>query len=147
MNMLLFQILRAMGFQVDHQGGDPTVVVQKPRKVRKSVGGPVARTLINLAVTLAVGLVWFYIALPPLNFQAEEFYFFLFLLCAVYCVCAVFTSGFQENGAGAYFRFVRKQCRVPFWLVVLMAVVMAVGSIASWVVLRAGSYRDRKSVV
>ncbi|MBQ9347987.1 MAG: CvpA family protein [Oscillibacter sp.] len=141
MNMLLFQFLRALGIPVSgfHRDGD-TVIVQQPKKARRSVGGPVARTLINLAVTAATGLVWFYVALPPLNFQAEEFYFFLFLLCAVYCLCAVFTSGFQDSGVGGYFRFVRKQCRIPFYLVVLMMLVIAVGSIASWVVLRAGSY-------
>ena len=57
------------------------------------------RTLINIAVTaLVLGLVYFYVELPALNLHAEEFYVFVFLLCAVYCGCAVLTSGFQGTG-------------------------------------------------
>lgn len=53
---------------------------------------------LNLGVTLLFGLGYFYFELPALNFHAEEFYVFVFLLCAVYCVCAVLTSGFQGEG-------------------------------------------------
>ena len=64
-------------------------------KPRKAIGNAFTRTLINLGVTLLFGLGYFYFELPALNFHAEEFYVFVFLLCAVYCVCAVLTSGFQ----------------------------------------------------
>ncbi len=114
---------------------------QRPRKARRAVGTPFTRTLINLAVTLVFGLVYFYLELPALNLHAEEFYVFVFLLCAVYCVCAVFTSGFQGDGSiKGYFHFVRKQCAVPFLAVVVLIVILALGAVASWVVLRAGSY-------
>ena len=72
---------------------------QRERKPRKPIGTPLTRTLINLAVTAVVGLVYFYVELPALNPHAEEFYVFVFLLCAVYCGCAVLTSGFQGTGA------------------------------------------------
>ena len=52
---------------------------------------------------------------------------FVFLLCAVYCGCAVLTSGFQGTGAGGYFRFVKKQCTVPFFVVLVMIAAIAVG--------------------
>ena len=68
------------------QGGERP---QRERKPRKPIGTPVTRTLINIAVTALVGLVYFYVELPALNPHAEEFYFFVFLLCAVYCGCAV----------------------------------------------------------
>lgn len=72
---------------------------QRERKPRKPIGTPLTRTLINLAVTAVVGLVYFYVELPALNPHAEEFYVFVFLLCAVYCGCAVLTSGFQGTGS------------------------------------------------
>ena len=113
---------------------------QRERKPRKPIGTPLTRTLINLAVTAVVGLVYFYVELPALNPHAEEFYVFVFLLCAVYCGCAVLTSGFQGTGAKGYLGFVKKQCTVPFFVVIALICAVAVGSIASWVVLRAGSY-------
>ena len=98
------------------------------------------RTLINIAVTALVGLVYFYVELPALNPHAEEFYFFVFLLCAVYCGCAVLTSGFQGTGARGYLGFVKKQCTIPFFVVIAMIAAIAIGSLSSWVVLRAGAY-------
>ena len=130
------------GYQTGGQGPQPdfTQRPQKERKPRKPIGTPFTRTLINLAVTALVGLVYFYVELPALNPHAEEFYFFVFLLCAVYCVCAVLTSGFQGTGARGYFGFVKKQCTIPFFVVIALIAAIAVGSIASWVVLRAGAY-------
>lgn len=114
---------------------------RKPRKPRRAIGNAFSRTLINLAVTLVFGLVYFYLELPALNLHAEEFYVFVFLLCAVYCVCAMFTSGFQsDGGVKGYFRFVRKQCAIPFLAVLVLIAALALGALSSWVVLRAGSY-------
>lgn len=111
-----------------------------PKKPRKAVGNAFTRTLINLAVTLVFGLGYFYVELPSLNFHAEEFYVFLFLLCAVYCVCAVVTSGFQGEGAKGYVGFVKKQCKLPFVLFIALIVTIAIGALSSWVVIRAGAY-------
>ena len=123
------------------QGGEPNPRPRKPRKARRAMGSPLSRTLTNLVVTLVFGLVYFYLELPALNLHAEEFYVFVFLLCAVYCVCAIFTSGFQGDGSvKGYFHFVRKQCAVPFLAVVLLVVTLALGALSSWVVFRAGSY-------
>lgn len=113
---------------------------QRARRPRKPIGNAFTRTVINLGVTLAVGAVYFYLNLPAINFHAEEFYVFAFLLCAVYCGCAVLTSGFQGTGVKGYLGFVKKQCAVPFLAVLAMIAVIAIGSISSWVVLRAGSY-------
>ena len=43
---------------------------QRARKPRKAIGTPLTRTLLNLLVTLVVGAVYFYFALPALNPQA-----------------------------------------------------------------------------
>ncbi len=84
--------------------------------------------------------------LPPINLQAEEFYFFMLLCCAVYCGCAVLTSGFQGSGAKGYFGFVKKQCRIPMIIAVALVAVAIVGGIVGWQVIRAGAYRDLLTV-
>jgi hypothetical protein len=100
------------GYQSGNAGGF-TPPPRKARKPRKAIGSAAVRTLINLLVTAVFGLLYYYAELPALNFQAEEFYVFIFLLCAVYCVSAALTSGFQAQGARGYFQFARKQCTVP----------------------------------
>ena len=132
------------GFQMGGMGGSGFPGGQPPRGPRRPrrfvVKSPVARVLVNLLVTLAFGLIYFYLELPALNFQAKEFYVFVFLLCAVYCGTAIFTSGFEGGDVQGYFTFVKKQCTLPFFVVVGLAVVVLVGSLLSWEVIRAGSY-------
>ena len=118
----------------------------RPKKERKPIGTPAARTAINLAVTLLFAAVYYYVALPAINFKTAEFYTFFVLLAVVYCVCAVITSGFQGTGAKGYFKFVKKQCKVPFFLAVGLLAVALVGSIISWEVFRAADYRDLLTV-
>lgn len=112
----------------------------KPKKPRKQIKSPAARVLTNIAVTLVAGSLYFYFELPALNLQSPDFYTFVLLLCAVYCVCAVFTSGFRGQGAGEYFKFVKKQCRVPFILAIGLLALALVGTLAGSVIFRAKSY-------
>ena len=130
------------GFQDEGAAPPP----KKPRKPRKAIGNAFTRTLINLGVTLLFGLGYFYFELPALNFHAEEFYVFVFLLCAVYCVCAVLTSGFQGEGVKGYFGFVKKQCTIPFLVLVALIAAIIIGGLTSWVVIRAGSYSKLLSI-
>lgn len=148
-----------MPFSFDFGGFDPSAFggfsggdasqPQRPkreRKPRKAIGNAFTRTLINLGVTLLFGLGYFYLELPALNFHAEEFYVFVFLLCAVYCVCAVLTSGFQGEGVKGYFGFVKKQCTIPFLVLVALIAAIIIGGLTSWVVIRAGSYSKLLSI-
>ena len=148
-----------MPFSFDFGGFDPSAFggfsggdasqPQRPkreRKPRKAIGNAFTRTLINLGVTLLFGLGYFYFELPALNFHAEEFYVFVFLLCAVYCVCAVLTSGFQGEGVKGYFGFVKKQCTIPFLVLVALFAAIIIGGLTSWVVIRAGSYSKLRSI-
>ena len=48
-------------------------------KERKQMGR-VKQTLICLAATLVVGLIYFYFELPALNFHSPAFYTFIFIL-------------------------------------------------------------------
>ena len=148
-----------MPFSFDFGGFDPSAFggfsggdasqPQRPkreRRPRKAIGNAFTRTLINLGVTLLFGLGYFYFELPALNFHAEEFYVFVFLLCAVYCVCAVLTSGFQGEGVKGYFGFVKKQCTIPFLVLVALIAAIIIGGLTSWVVIRAGSYSKLLSI-
>ncbi|MFR3181122.1 CvpA family protein [Dysosmobacter welbionis] len=148
-----------MPFSFDFGGFDPSAFggfsggdasqPQRPkreRKPRKAIGNAFTRTLINLGVTLLFGLGYFYFEMPALNFHAEEFYVFVFLLCAVYCVCAVLTSGFQGEGVKGYFGFVKKQCTIPFLVLVALIAAIIIGGLTSWVVIRAGSYSKLLSI-
>ena len=148
-----------MPFSFDFGGFDPSAFggfsggdasqPQRPkreRKPRKAIGNAFTRTLINLGVTLLFGLGYFYFELPALNFHAEEFYVFVFLLCAVYCVCAVLTSGFQGEGVKGYFGFVKKQCTIPFLVLVALIAAIIIGGLTSCVVIRAGSYSKLLSI-
>ena len=109
-------------------------------KPRKAIGTPVTRVLINLAVALVVGAVYFYVSLPALNLKNEGFYGFLILLCAAYVISAVITSGFQGTGAKGYFSFVKKQCKIPALVAAAAVAVCIIGSVVSAVIFRAGDY-------
>ncbi|MBQ0038087.1 MAG: CvpA family protein [Clostridiales bacterium] len=106
------------------------------------MGSPLGRTLINLAVTLVFGAIYYYLVLPPFNLQAKEFYVFVLLLCLCYVLCAIFTSGFQGTGAKGYFSFVKQQCKIPAILAAVLVAVALVGALIGWQVFRAGAYRD-----
>ena len=143
----------AGGFRFDFSGANSaaggcegSAAPERERKPRKAVGTPGKRIAINTLVTLLVGAVYFYLELPAINLHAEEFYGFVLLLCAVYCGCALLTSGFQGEGAKGYFRFVKKQCTVPFFLAAGLLALAVVGGVASWVVFRAGSYQKLLTV-
>ena len=131
----------AGGFQWEGwSSGAPSQRPPRQKKPRKPVGGPVTRVLINLIVTLVVGFIYFYLELPALNPQAPDFYAFILLLCVVYCGCAIFTSGFQGQGARHYFKFVKKQCAIPAILAVAMILVALIGALVGSVIFRAGAY-------
>ena len=128
----------AGGFQFDPNAAPKP---KKERKPRKSIGSKGGRIAVNTLVTLLVGAVFFYVQMPAINLHAEDFYGFVLLLCVTYCICALFTSGFQGTGAKGYFTFVKKQCTVPFFVVAALIVTALVGALTSWVVLRAKDYQ------
>ena len=94
----------AGGFQFDPNAAPKP---KRERKPRKSIGSKGGRIAVNTLVTLLIGAVFFYVQMPAINLHAEEFYGFVLLLCVTYCICALFTSGFQGTGAKGYFTFVK----------------------------------------
>ena len=132
----------ANGFQWEgFESGAPSQQ-NKPRKPKKQIKSPAARVAVNLAATLAAALIYFYFELPAINIQSPDFYTFAFLLCAVYCISAVLTSGFKGQGVGQYFKFLKKQCRIPFLLAILLIITALVGTLVGSVIFRAKSYSE-----
>ena len=108
-----------------------------------------ARILISLAVTLIFGLGYFYLSLPALNLQDGNFYTFVFVLCLVFVVSSLFTSGLRMapgSGVREYLRFVKSQCLPVGVLMVLLIAVGLVGMLSSLPILRAAAYRDLLTV-
>ena len=112
--------------------------------------GRIKQTLICLAVTIVVGLVYFYFELPALNLHSPAFYTFVFILCAVYCATAVLTARIgmsvedqqplQFTGVRPFFTMMKRHCLIPFFLCLALIVLYLGGSLFSSVILRAGSY-------
>ena len=125
--------------------GAPSQRHRAPRqkKPRRAIGTPFTRVLINLGVTLAVALVYFYAELPPINLKSPDFYVFALVLCAVYCGCALLTSGFQAQGAKEYFASLKKQGAIHVDRALALLGTARVGSVAGSVVLRAGADAER----
>jgi len=111
--------------------------------------GKAGRILLNLLITAVVGAVYFYVSLPALNPQDPGFYGFVALLCIVYIVCALITSGAQlrtNGGMKEYVSFIKSQCLPIGLLFVAMVLVIIVGEIISLPLFRAAAYRELLSV-
>ncbi len=118
----------------------------KKRRGPKSKGGKI---LVNAVVTLIIGAIYFYLALPAINLHSRELYVFVGFLCVVYFICALITSGInldRAEGARGYFKFIKTQCLPIGILFALLIVVAIIGSIISWPIFRAGAYRDLLTV-
>lgn len=104
----------------------------------------VLRILVNLLVTAVAGLIGFYIFLPPINFCAEEFYSFVIGLCIVYVAASFFTGGIDRSGYDmkGYIKGIFSHFKIAGAVVAAMLLVMVVGSVLSWPIFRAGSYRN-----
>lgn len=112
----------------------------------KTKAGKIA---VNLIVTLIFGVFYFYFSLPAINLHDRSLYVFVGLLCVVYFVCALITSGMNlEKGAGikGYFNFIKTQCLPMGILFAILIVVALIGSIISMPIFRANAYRDLLTV-
>ena len=119
----------------------------RPKRVPKSRAG---KLLINLLVTAVVGFVYFYVTLPAINLQASEFYTFVGILCVVYVLCALVTSGVNAITSGGtpgdFLRFIKTQCLPVGILFLALIVVALIGALISAPIFRAGAYRDLLTV-
>lgn len=121
---------------------------QQARRGRgpKSKAGKV---ILNAVVTVIVGAIYFYLALPAINLHSKDFYVFIGVLCVVYFVCALVTSGMnldKSKGIKEYFSFIKTQCLPIGILFAALIVVAIIGTVISMPIFRAGAYRDLLSV-
>ena len=126
------------------------------KHTKKSGAGKsrLSRTLLSLVITAVVGAVYFYVALPPLNPQAQEFYGFVTLLCIVYVISIFLLSGGNPDNVvrtpkekvREWLRFIKSRCLPVGILFAAMIVVVVVGQIISLPIFRAGAYRDLLTV-
>ena len=125
----------------------------KKKKLRLPTS-PVGKICFNLAVTLLVGFIYFYVSLPAINLQSEEFYVFVGILCFVYSLCALVTSGFgltaqSDSGKSMlrlYLGFIKKQCLPIGILFLLLLAVALIGQLVSLPLFRAADYRNLLTV-
>ena len=115
--------------------------------------GPKSRAgklLTCLLVTAIIGLIYFYVALPPINLQSGDFYVFIAVLCVVYVLCALVTSGMDVIQSGSspkdYVRFIKARCLPVGILFLALILVGVVGGLISMPIFRAGAYRDLLTV-
>ena len=111
----------------------------RPKKTRRSFSRGASLAL-SLAVTLVFGFFYFYFKLPAINIHSGDFYLFIILLCAVYCVCALLLEGFRAEGVKGYVSAARKKAAIPFYIVCLCIAVAIVGSVIGWKLFRARDY-------
>ena len=113
----------------------------------KSRGGKLA---ICLIITAVIGLIYFYVALPPINLQSGDFYTFIAILCVIYVLCSLVTSGMDlvHGGSGPreYLRFIKARCLPVGILFLALIAVAVVGTLISLPIFRAGAYRDLLTV-
>ena len=113
----------------------------------KSRGGKLA---ICLIITAVIGLIYFYVALPPINLQSGDFYTFIAILCVIYVLCSLVTSGMDlvHGGGGPreYLRFIKARCLPVGILFLALIAVAVVGTLISLPIFRAGAYRDLLTV-
>ncbi|MBM6937205.1 CvpA family protein [Pseudoflavonifractor phocaeensis] len=129
------------------------VILAKKKKLRLPTS-PVGKICFNLAVTLLVGFIYFYVSLPAINLQSEEFYVFVGILCFVYSLCALVTSGFgltaqSDSGKSMlrlYLGFIKKQCLPIGILFLLLLAVALIGQLVSLPLFRAADYRNLLTV-
>ena len=99
--------------------------------------------IINLAITLVFGAVYFYFKLPALNFHNQGFYSFFFLLALVYCALSAVSVGLHKvTSGGELWRGLKAHCAVPVIICAIFILVLIVGSIIGLPIFRADAYAN-----
>lgn len=132
-------------FQVDPETGEYHRVVKnagknRPPRKSKPTRSKGSGLLICILVTLVFGLLYYYFELPAINIHSGDLYIFIMLLCAVFFVCEILTTGFRGDTPKSYIQHIRKKATVPFFIVCGCAAVIVIGSLIGWQVFRARSY-------
>ena len=106
------------------------------RKTAKSI-------ILNLIITLVIGLVYFYFKLPAINLHNEGFYSFFFILALIYCVLSAVSVGLHKVTSGMeLWAGLKAHCMVPVLICAFFVVLLIGGSIIGMPIFRAGAYAE-----
>ncbi|SDG58076.1 hypothetical protein [Desulfosporosinus hippei] len=103
-----------------------------------------------LITTLVFAAVYFYVALPAINLQNIDFYFFLVICLALYCFIFLKANGTVRQLAEirtimdirSVWLVLKKHCTVPALICVALVTAVLIGSVISSVFLRARAYSE-----
>ena len=115
--------------------------MSKKPKAKLSKGKAI---VISLLVTLIVGALYYYVALPAMNPQATDFWAFLIVLLVVYVVCSLLLTGIRvdKNNLSELPGMIKRNCLVPAILVVAIFVVCGIGAAFSAPIFHANAYYE-----
>lgn len=143
MNVLLEILLGPMGAMINDTGGESgTKPERKPAQPKAPKGTAASRLIISLLISVIFAGVYYYFELPALNIHNGGFYWFIILICLVFSACMIFLRGFRADTPMEYISYSRKKLPIPFWLIAVVLVVISIGTITGWVLLRAYDYSD-----
>jgi len=109
--------------------------------------GKAKRTLDNILITLAFGLVYFYFNLPAINLKDPAFYTFVLLLAAVYCFLSILTQGlFKAENGQELWKSIKANCAIPVFICLALVAIFIVGNIISAPIIRSHAYRNLLTV-
>jgi len=108
----------------------------------RSQSNGLVNLVLRLLVTVALGGIYFYVMLPPINVKALDFWLFLFILLVIFIFFTLATSGLRVTRReislepGVFWT----RCKVPFLLALVLFVVAAVALLYSSEIFHAASY-------
>ena len=107
------------------------------------------RVLINIGITIVVGLIYFYVRLPAINLHNTGFYGFVFVLAAVYCLLTGFSMGVIKSSSDpkTLWKGLKQFCLVPLIICAALALIYVVGSLISSPIIRASAYTKLLPIV
>ncbi|MCQ2422185.1 MAG: hypothetical protein MJ064_04205 [Lachnospiraceae bacterium] len=101
---------------------------EEKKPVRYREPSDAGKVIIPAVVTLVVGLVIFYFALPAINLFSPGFWGFLIVLTGVYLFTAICCSShdgrFESKDAG-------RSVRIPFYVIIALIVLYILGGVSS----------------
>ncbi len=103
--------------------------------------------IISLIATVVIGFGYFYLNLPAINLQSEEFYGYIFMLIAVYVISMMLLSGvLMMKDPRGYFLFVKSNCKIPAIILAVFVLINIGGAIISAEIFRANDYHNLLTV-
>ena len=105
------------------------------------------KKIISLLVTAIFAFLYYYITLPAINFQAEEFYVFLLVILVVYVTLEIaLNSPKILTDTSGYFRYIKHHAKIPFFIALALILVLFAGPVLSWELFRASDYKNLLTV-